>query len=167
MQMPRIVLPVMAGVAFLLVSAPVAAQQYWLPNGPGRTTWNNPQGSLTGTMNEHMLQRHMWQHQYAAHPALRGRGGSAAPAAASGGDPSFRLSNAGAVTIQELYVSGSDDNGWGSDRLGQNVLPGGRAFVVRLPIGQCVNDIRAVFANGHAMERRQVNTCALTDLQLP
>jgi hypothetical protein len=46
------------------LAGPAGAQQYWLPNGPGGTTWNNPQGSLLGTMNEHILQRHAWQHRY-------------------------------------------------------------------------------------------------------
>lgn len=160
------VLPAMAALAALVAAGPAAAQQYWLPNGPGGTTWNNPQGSLLGTMNEHMLQRHMWQRQYSQHPAMRQQGATGATPAASG-DPTFRLNNRASVTMQELYVSSSNDNGWGPDRLGQNVLPGGRAFVVRLPMGQCVNDIRAVFANGQALERRQVNTCALTDLHLP
>ena len=49
----------------------------------------------------------------------------------------------------------------------ERLLPGGRGFVVRLPAGQCVNDIRAVFADGRAVERRQVNTCALTEVTLP
>lgn len=52
------------GLLAALAATPAGAQQYWLPNGPGGTTHNNPQGSLLGTMNEHMLQRHMMQRQY-------------------------------------------------------------------------------------------------------
>ncbi len=160
-------LPVIAGLAALLAAGPASAQQYWLHNGPGGTTWNNPQGSWSGTVYENMLQRRMWRHQYSQHPAMRQQGGGSGATPAAAGDPSFRLNNTAGITIRELYVSSSNDNGWGPDRLGQNVLPAGRAFVVRLPMGQCVNDIRAVFANGQARERRQVNTCALTDLNLP
>jgi hypothetical protein len=82
-------------------------------------------------------------------------------------DPSFRLVNASPVTINEVYVSSSNDSQWGRDRLGQGVLPAGQAFVIRLPAGMCVNDLRVVYANGQSLERRRVNTCALTDLRVP
>ena len=81
-------------------------------------------------------------------------------------DPSFRLSNAGRETVREVYVSSSSDNAWGPDRLGADVLqPGGR-MVIRLPVGQCMNDLRVVFMDGRAEERRQVDTCALTDMSV-
>jgi hypothetical protein len=154
-------------LAALLLAVPASAQQYWLPNGPGGTTFNNPNGSLLGTMNEHLLQRHMMQRQYGGGG---GNGQSGAAPAASGAaqsaDPSFRLTNAGRQTVREVYVSSSNDGGWGPDRLGAEVLqPGGR-MVIRLPTGQCVNDLRVVFTDGRAQERRQVNTCALTDMSV-
>ena len=146
--------------AFLLAATPAAAQQYWLPNGPGGTTYNNPQGSLLGTMNEHLLQRHMQQRQF--------QGGGTAPqrAASSGADPSFRLNNTGGRTVREVYVSAATDNAWGPDRLGRDVLAPGQRLVVRLPMGQCVNDIRVVFMDGRAQEQRRVDTCGLTDIQV-
>jgi hypothetical protein len=148
----------------LLLAAPASAQQYWLPNGPGGTTWNNPQGSLTGTINEHMLQRHADQHRWQRQREQQaGFGG--APAAASR-DPSFRLANAGLRVIREVYVSAATDNGWGQDRLGRDVLQPGQRLVVSLPPGQCVNDVRIVFMDGQAQERRGVNTCALTDMPI-
>lgn len=143
----------------LLAAGPVAAQQYWLPNGPGGTTYNNPQGSLLGTMNEHMLQRHMQQRQWQGGSAPSGGQGASATT-----DPSFRLNNGGGRAIREVYVSSANDRGWGADRLGANVLPPGGAMVIRLPHGQCVNDVRVVFMDGQAQERRAVNTCALTDM---
>ncbi len=85
-------------------------------------------------------------------------------AGAQANDPSFRLNNGGNRVIREVYVSSANDSGWGSDRLGANVLSPGQAMVVRLPNGQCVNDVRVVFMDGQAQERRQVNTCALTDM---
>jgi hypothetical protein len=71
------------------------------------------------------------------------------------------------VVINELYVSSSSVQEWGPDRLGANVLSPGQSFIVRLPAGQCVNDIRVVFANGQAIDRRQINTCNLTDINVP
>ena len=89
----------------------------------------------------------------------------AAPAMAQS-DPSFRLNNNSGVTINEVYVSSANDNSWGVDRLGQNVLPPGQSIVVRLPQAQCMNDIRVVFVNGQANERRRVDTCQIVDFNV-
>jgi hypothetical protein len=151
-------------LASLLLATPAWAQQYWLPNGPGGTSYNNPSGSLLGTMNEHLLQRHMQQRQFQngrAAPASR----QAAPQQqASVTDPSFRLNNQGTRVVREVYVSASSDADWGADRLGAEVLAPGTRIVIRLPAGQCVNDLRVVFMDGQAQERREVDTCALTDV---
>lgn len=89
--------------------------------------------------------------------------GLAGPALAQSNDPSFRVNNRTAVTINEIYVSSANDSAWGADRLGANVLAPGQSLMVRLPQGQCMNDIRIVFANGQAHERRRVDTCQITD----
>lgn len=91
----------------------------------------------------------------------------AAPAWAQSNNPDFTLNNRGNVVINEVYVSSSRTNSWGNDRLGQNTLPPGRGLNVVLPAGQCVNDIRVVFANGQSSERRQVNTCNITEVNFP
>jgi hypothetical protein len=148
-------------LATILLATPAGAQQYWLPNGPGGTTYNNPQGSLLGTMNEHLLQRHMQQRQM-----QQGQQQGGTQAAARMADPSFRLNNTGPRTVREVYVSSSNDNAWGPDRLGSEVLAPGNRLVVRLPVGQCVNDIRVVFTDGKAQERRNIDTCGLTDIQV-
>jgi hypothetical protein len=153
------------GLAALLAATPAAAQvQYWLPNGPGGTTYNNPQGSLSGTYYEHALRRHADQHRWARERGQQAGVGSGGAPAAIGADPSFRLANAGGRVIREVYVSAATDRGWGQDRLGRDVLQPGQRLIVSLPPGQCVNDIRVIFADGQAQERRQVNTCALTDM---
>ena len=90
----------------------------------------------------------------------------AAPAVAQSSDPSFRLNNRSSSTINEVYVSSANDTSWGQDRLGQNVLPPGRTVIIRLPNAQCMNDIRVVFANGQAHERRRVDTCQITDYNM-
>jgi hypothetical protein len=153
-----------ASLIGLLAAAPASAQvQYWLPNGPGGTTYNNPQGSLSGTYYEHTLQRHAdmlrWQRQ---RQQQAGAGGGVP--ASSSQDPTFRRANAGGRVIREVYVSASADGAWGGDRLGRDVLEPGRRLIVSLPPGQCVNDIRVIFMDGQAQERRQVNTCVLTDM---
>ena len=92
--------------------------------------------------------------------------GLAAPAMAQSSDPSFRINNRSGVTIQEAYVSSAARSDWGPDQLGQNVLHHGQSLTVRLPVGECINDIRLVFANGRSLERRNVNTCNITDYNI-
>jgi hypothetical protein len=82
-------------------------------------------------------------------------------------NPDFTLQNRGQQVINEIYVSSARTNSWGNDLLGTNTLAPGANFAVVLPAGQCVNDIRVVFANGQASERRGVNTCNLTDVTFP
>ncbi len=91
----------------------------------------------------------------------------ALPAAAQSNNPDFRLNNRGQQPINEIYVSSSADANWGQDRLGVNVLPAGQSFMLVLPAGQCMNDIRVIWADGRNQERRQVNTCNLTDVNFP
>ncbi|MGX9963705.1 hypothetical protein ACVFYP_10275 [Roseomonas sp. F4] len=81
-------------------------------------------------------------------------------------DPSFRLNNRTGGTISEVYVSSANENGWGPDRLGANVLASGQSLTIRLPGGQCVNDIKVVYGNGRSQEWRQRNTCQLTDFNI-
>lgn len=92
--------------------------------------------------------------------------GLSGPAFAQVTDPSFRLNNRSGQTINEVYVSSSEVSSWGQDRLGADVLPAGRTLTIRLPDGQCVNDIKVVFANGRALERMRVNTCNITDYNI-
>jgi hypothetical protein len=93
--------------------------------------------------------------------------GLAGAAGAQTNDPSFRLNNRSNQTIMEVYVSSSADRNWGRDLLGADVLPAGRSLVIRLPAGQCVNDIRIVVDGGRPIERMQINTCNLTDINYP
>lgn len=100
----------------------------------------------------------------AAAAAFLAFGGFAAQAQT--GDPSFNLVNRSNRTIFEVFSSPSSDNNWGPDRLGQNVVPAGRSFVVRLPQGECLYDVRVVYdrQGGPAEERRNINLCNLTEL---
>jgi hypothetical protein len=93
--------------------------------------------------------------------------GLAGAAQAQSTDPSFRLNNRSNQTIMEIYASSASDSNWGRDHLGANVLPPGQSFIVRLPAGQCVNDIRIVIEGGQNIDRMQINTCNLTDINYP
>ncbi|MFH5923615.1 hypothetical protein [Roseomonas xinghualingensis] len=82
---------------------------------------------------------------------------------AQSNNPDFRLNNRTGITIQEVYVSSSRNENWGRDRLGDHVLPSGQSLNIVLPAGQCTNDIRVVFESGASQEKRNVNTCGITD----
>lgn len=91
--------------------------------------------------------------------------GLAVPAAAQPADPSFNLLNRSGQTINEIYVSPVQEPYWGRDLLAADVLPHGRVFPVRLsPTAGCRQDVRVVYADGRAEERRNIDTCAVTQL---
>jgi hypothetical protein len=83
------------------------------------------------------------------------------------GNPSFNLVNQSRVTVMEAYVSLSTEQEWGPDRLGNDTVPPGRNFAIRLPEGPCLYDVRFVYEDGQADERRNVNLCDVTNLILP
>lgn len=88
-------------------------------------------------------------------------------AAAQSNDPSFRVVNNTPNVVNEVYASPSTERSWGHDRLGSEVIRPGGTHIVRLPTdGNCNYDIRVVYAGGSAEERRNLNTCSLTDLTL-
>lgn len=92
-----------------------------------------------------------------------GGGGAIVPGGkqqAAARNPSFSFVNRTGTTIRELYVSLSSQSVWGQDRLGANVLnPGGTVWVALPTGGTCNADMRVVFMNGAAQERRGIETC--------
>lgn len=80
------------------------------------------------------------------------------------GDPSFALVNEGNRAIRELYVSRTTEDDWGADRLGQDMIQPGNRYSIRLPQGPCAFDLRIVWDNGRAEERRDVNLCETDEL---
>ncbi|MCS6855760.1 MAG: hypothetical protein NZ523_13555 [Elioraea sp.] len=89
----------------------------------------------------------------------------AASFAAAQPNPDFWVANRSAMRIDRLYVSPVDRNDWGGDWLGEHVLRPGERFPVRPPRdGRCLYDIRVVYADGSAEERRRVNVCAVAEV---
>jgi hypothetical protein len=79
-------------------------------------------------------------------------------------DPSFRLVNRSGQQITQINVSSVNVNTWGPDLLGNGLLPNGQTFNVRLPVNQCLNDIRVVYQDGQTEERRRQETCQLGEV---
>lgn len=93
--------------------------------------------------------------------------GAGRNAARSAANPSFLLVNRGRSTLNELYLSPAGDDSWGQDRLGDDTVRAGTSRTIRVASGDCLYDLRAVFANGEANERRRVNLCDLIELRVP
>jgi hypothetical protein len=66
--------------------------------------------------------------------------------------------------IERLFISGTDEQEWGPDRLGTEVIAPGGQFTAAFPDQGCAYDVRVVFDNGGAEERRRVDLCAVTTL---
>jgi len=113
----------------------------------------------------------------AAAPAAGNEGGAApaegnategeAPAAA-GSQQDFTIVNNTGQTVMTLNVSASDQNSWGPDILGQDVLANGQQGQIQFARGQeqCNWDIRATFEGGQTGDWRNVNLCETTTITL-
>jgi hypothetical protein len=94
--------------------------------------------------------------------------GGAAPQQRATNDPSFRLVNRSGRQINEVYATAVGVNTWGTDRMGSEVVPPGATHIVRIaPDGNCVYDVRVVYADGSAAEKRRINLCTVVDLSFP
>lgn len=70
-------------------------------------------------------------------------------------------------TIASIGASPVGTNSWGQDRLVNEVVVPGESTQVRLSSpGVCQWEVRVVYANRHAEERRNVNICTVTELAL-
>ncbi|WP_372622904.1 hypothetical protein [Falsiroseomonas sp.] len=75
------------------------------------------------------------------------------------------LANRHLATVQQVYLSPVTDNNWGPDRLGADTLPVGEDTTIEMR-GGCEADLRIVFPNGAAEERRVVDVCETTRIVL-
>jgi hypothetical protein len=70
------------------------------------------------------------------------------------------LVNRHGAAVQEVYLSGSAEEDWGPDRLGEEVLPQGGRAEVAARLRDCEADLRVVFEERRAAEERaSINLC--------
>lgn len=94
-----------------------------------------------------------------------GFGALTGTAVAQQGDPDFVLVNNSRMTIAIMQASPVTDRNWGQDRLGNDVVaPGGRYNVRLNSPGVCQWDVRVIYENRQAEERRNINLCTMTEL---
>ncbi len=81
-------------------------------------------------------------------------------------NPSFMLGNSGAAPMTGFHASKHSASEWGQDRLGAP-LPQGQSRAIYLPRGECFYDLRATFSDGQTVERRNIDVCSTSALQIP
>lgn len=76
-------------------------------------------------------------------------------------DVKFTLDNQSDYQIDEFYASPANEDDWGDDILGQDVLSGGESGTVTIADGsdQCVYDLRAVDEDGTEHDLTDLNIC--------
>ena len=96
--------------------------------------------------------------------------GSAAPTASATGAAlqNFTVVNNTGHTVMTLNVSASNDDNWGPDILGADVLANGQTVEVSFERGeaQCLWDIRATYDDGDTSDLRGVNLCEVGTVTL-
>jgi hypothetical protein len=72
--------------------------------------------------------------------------------------------NVSSQTVRELYASPITATTWEEDLLGQRTLNAGQSISANIDNGtnECYYDLKAVLANGKAIEQRKINVCAVS-----
>jgi hypothetical protein len=100
-----------------------------------------------------------------------GNAGAASNDAATGkapDDPSFRLFNRAAVPVTEVYATPSGNANWGQNRLDHGALPPDKTQLFALPHdGNCIYDLKVVFADKRSKEQKRANLCRMAELPVP
>ena len=100
-----------------------------------------------------------------------GGGGSAAPSAEvqpGQARQNFTVNNQTGHIVITLNVSASNDNNWGPDILGSQILQNGQSAEVTFGRNEssCLWDIRATYDDGGTTDVRQVNLCEVATVNL-
>lgn len=103
-----------------------------------------------------------------AAPAAPAAGGAPAAAVQGQAQQNFTVVNNTGFTVMTLNVSSSNENSWGPDILGANVIANGASAMVTFERGQseCIWDIRATYEDGDTSDMRGVNLCEVATVTL-
>lgn len=90
--------------------------------------------------------------------AFDGSTAVAAPKAAAGDSHTLTIANHAGRPIQQIFISPADASQWGDDRLGDDSISVGDDKDIEYH-GDCAADLRIVFDNRSAEERRGLDIC--------
>lgn len=103
-------------------------------------------------------------------PAAPAPAGTSGPTAGVTGAAlqNFTVVNGTGHTVMTLHVSATNDNNWGPDILGADVIANGESAQVSFERGesQCLWDIQANYDDGDSTELRGVNLCEVGTVNL-
>ncbi|HEY5072226.1 MAG TPA: hypothetical protein VII63_09355 [Caulobacteraceae bacterium] len=91
-------------------------------------------------------------------------GGSALAQSNDGQNRHVKIINETSHTMVHFYASNVNTESWEEDILGRDVLRVGGDVVINIDdgTGHCLFDFKAVFDDGDALVRRNVNVCRVT-----
>ncbi len=100
--------------------------------------------------------------------AAGGEAGASQGGETAGAQQNFTINNNTGHTVMTLNVSPSNEDQWGPDILGSEVLPNGQSAQVSFERGQdqCQWDIRATYDDGDTTNVRGVNLCEVATVNL-
>ncbi len=84
------------------------------------------------------------------------------------GDADFTLVNRTGYTLREIYVSPSNKEEWGKDRMGNNVLENGKSRLFKFSDkSSCEQDLKVVFEDDSSEETwEDVDLCELSKITI-
>ncbi len=92
-----------------------------------------------------------------------------APTMASAAPQDFVLDNATGYDLKNLYLSPTDQNEWGDDVLGEDVLTNGQSVKIHFPEGRgegCEWDLKVTYNDDTSHEWRNVNLCSIESVTI-
>jgi hypothetical protein len=103
-----------------------------------------------------------------AAPGNAAAGEEGAAPAAAGPNQNFTLVNNTGHTVVTLNISASNENSWGEDILGRDMLANGESAQITFPHGEteCNFDIKATYDDNTTTDARGVTLCTLTTVTL-
>jgi hypothetical protein len=82
-------------------------------------------------------------------------------------DPRFRLVNRGQTSIGEVFVVPAGTLNYGPNRLPGALAPGAAIGFAPPRDGKCSYDVKVIFTDMKALERKAIDLCKVTDLPVP
>lgn len=95
-------------------------------------------------------------------------GDAAAPTTAAAGQQDFTIINKTGHTVVNFQVSPTNDNNWGPDILGRDVLNNGESAKISFSrdAEECMWDLKATYDDDDTTEMKNQNLCEISDVTL-
>ena len=95
-------------------------------------------------------------------------GDSAAPSGTAAGQQDFTIINKTGHTVVSFNVSPTNENEWGPDILGQDVLNNGESAKITFSrdAAECMWDLKATYDDDDTTEMKKVNLCEVAEVTL-